>query len=212
MSEFVLDIEYDVSKHRYEPASRVLQRSVMHPKQVFALVHKLGCQNVIYYGGALRDAAHGVVPIDHDFIATAKPGPLRHLQSVEQFRHKFAQEVMAAKLDALGAKMEHYGHHGREGELVHLCFNFQARKIDLTISRKPVSLSEVLANTNLGLSAIAMNADGALYVANRFLQDSAQRSITVSPDLSAAERKRAHAKAFALRDRSYPSFMINGCV
>jgi hypothetical protein len=210
MSEFVLDIEYDASKHRYEPASRAVQRKVMYPKQVFALVQKLGCQNPIYYGGALRDAAHGVVPMDHDFIATAKPGPFRHELPAEQFRRRFGQEVMAAKLDQLGAKMEHYGHHGREGELVHLCFNFQARKIDLTISRKPVSLSEVLANTNLGLSAIAMNADGDLYVANRFLQDSAMRSITISPDLSKADRERALSKAFALRERSYPSFMIQG--
>lgn len=161
----------------------------------FELLAKIGVVNPVCFGGALRDIDHVLTPNDYDYIGGL---PLGHLLSGFDARLGRVISKLSSNLTDPKIEVRIFAHEQK----VSLAFNHMGRRLDVgLLSSSPPSVEEAADLASIGLCAIAVGPDARIFASKRYLQDKANKTLSVCPSLSDYEYKRALERLIVLHQR-----------
>ena len=162
----------------------------------FDLLTMLRVRDPICYGGALRDFDNGHQPRDYDFIG-GLPSDVGFVHGVCRIVGRLSGELADKQITTVTNPVT---------QTAHLLFNHMGRKIDLRLVSGQVPSVETMAGYgSIGLCSIAADQDRKFYASPRYLDDKAEKTLTIRSGLDTGEYERAVQRVNALQKR-YPDF------
>lgn len=171
-------------------------------KHDFEMLRRVGVRDIIVYGETLRDADNDS-PVRCFNYYGCMPRASSTLTAMSMVTRGLLRELRKASVSLHGTQSEHG-----------LCFTFMrdARNLNVTLINSAMPGAECVTRAApIGLSGIALNERGFLFVSDAYLGDKSLKTLTINRDMAACDRHYARKQAEALVARpAYKDFKIVG--
>lgn len=172
------------------------QRDLRHD---FFLMQNAGFKHAVAFGPSLRDVELGLTPETYHYVAELPVGrdlPHRWTLAGSTVRFALNDHRSFAKLV------------DEERGSVHLAFTYCGRQLDILLLPETPPLAPQVAEAQpIGLNALAVNAQGMVYLTPRYLADLGDQTLTIRPGLPRKTEEACLDEAIRLK-RRLPSLAI----